>query len=115
MSDIITKVADFAKITLNSDTSGHDWWHVYRVWQNAKNIAKLEKNNYPDLDTELVEITAILHDISDYKSNGGDEQLGGIIAKNFLLENGYIPDKVDQVQSIIDNMSFKGGFKTISN
>jgi len=109
MSQIITKVADFAKQILNSDTSGHDWWHVYRVWQNAKNIAKLEKKNYPDLDTELVEITAILHDISDYKSNGGDEQLGGIIAKNFLVENGYA--KSDRVQNIIDNMSFKGGFK----
>lgn len=109
MSDIITKVAEFAKLTLNSDTSGHDWWHVYRVWQNAKNIAILEKKNYPNLDTELVEITAILHDISDYKSNGGDEELGGIIAKNFLLDNGY--DKSDQVQFIIDNMSFKGGFK----
>lgn len=109
MPDIITKVAEFAKLTLNADTSGHDWWHVYRVWQNAKNIAVLEKKNYPDLDTELVEITAILHDISDYKNNGGDEELGGVIAKNFLLENGY--DKSDQVQIIIDNMSYKGGFK----
>jgi len=110
-NNLIQKTLEFAKTSLESDSSGHDFWHIYRVWQNAKNIAKLEVKNYPNLDIELVEITAILHDISDYKSNGGDELLGGIVARDFLIENGYDKLKATKVQFIIDNMSFKGSFK----
>ncbi|MCX6803014.1 MAG: hypothetical protein NTY48_00400 [Candidatus Diapherotrites archaeon] len=30
---IIENAAFFVKKTLAGETTGHDWWHSYRVWQ----------------------------------------------------------------------------------
>jgi uncharacterized protein len=35
---IIKKTAAYVKDMLQKDSSGHDWWHVYRVWQLAIKI-----------------------------------------------------------------------------
>jgi hypothetical protein len=44
MSDtrLVDETADFIKQKLLGEGSGHDWWHVYRVWQLAKTIAEDE-------------------------------------------------------------------------
>ena len=39
--EIINKTSTFIKNKLQGEASGHDWWHVYRVWNNAKLIAFL--------------------------------------------------------------------------
>lgn len=41
---IIKKTADYVQEELRKDSSGHDWWHVYRVWKNAIKIGAVEKN-----------------------------------------------------------------------
>ena len=33
--DIIQKTAEYIKQEFSDDSSGHDWWHIYRVWKNA--------------------------------------------------------------------------------
>ena len=48
---------------LEGNDSSHDWYHIERVWKLAKTIATEEKVE----DVELVEISALLHDIADYK------------------------------------------------
>ena len=42
---IIDKTIYFVKETLKGAEGGHDWWHIYRVWNNAKLIARYEKVN----------------------------------------------------------------------
>lgn len=42
---IVNKTVAFVKDTLASNDGGHDWWHIYRVWQLAKHIAKQEQAN----------------------------------------------------------------------
>ena len=42
--------------------TGHDWYHIERVWKNAKLIAQTE-----DCDLMVVELGALLHDIADHK------------------------------------------------
>ena len=59
---IIQKTINHVKAELSNDSSGHDWWHVYRVWKNAKHIGRQEKT-----DMFIVELAALLHDIADYK------------------------------------------------
>ena len=61
----------------------------------------------PDIDLEMVELTALLHDIADWK-NTGDEKSGGRVAKQWLLQNQYPTEKAEQIANIIDEMSFKG-------
>ena len=40
---IIDQTKDYVLGKLEGEGSGHDWWHVYRVWKNSIHIAKGEK------------------------------------------------------------------------
>ena len=77
-----------------------------RVWRTA--IFIREKEGAGDLLT--IELAALLHDISDAKFNGGDEEKGSRIAGEFLLEQGVSQERIDHIQSIIKHVSYKGGF-----
>ena len=35
-ADIITRTVNHVQAVLTGDGTGHDWWHVYRVWKMAK-------------------------------------------------------------------------------
>ena len=38
--EIINKTFVFVKEILKSAEAGHDWWHIYRVWNNTRLILK---------------------------------------------------------------------------
>ena len=102
--DVINRTAQFVKGKLDGEGSGHDWWHVYLVWQNAKKISKKEGG-----DMLVVELAALLHDISDFKFNkSGNESEGADIAQKWLEKLGVQRSVIDQVSYIVGNVSFKG-------
>lgn len=103
---IIDKTVDFVKQTLAEAEGGHDWWHIYRVWNNAKHIAKQE-----DIDLLVVELGALLHDIADSKFHNGDEEIGPTTATNFLNTLGLESGLVEHVENIIRHISFKGSIE----
>jgi uncharacterized protein len=39
---IIELTVAFVKQTLVDAEGGHDWWHIFRVWQLSKRIAETE-------------------------------------------------------------------------
>jgi hypothetical protein len=41
--EIIKQTAKMVKEKFLGEGSGHDWWHIYRVWCNSKSIGKTEK------------------------------------------------------------------------
>ena len=100
---LVEKTAKFVKEKLLGEATGHDWWHVYRVWNNAKLIAKSQKANLL-----IIELAALLHDISDWKFSGGDEHAGTQIAKDFLSSINCEEEIIEQVCEIISTLSFKG-------
>lgn len=106
-SAIINNTIQFVKDTLKDAEGGHDWWHIHRVWSNARLIAQTEK-----VDMLTVELAALLHDIADSKFNNGDEEVGPIIAGNYLTGIGVSPVTTQHIQNIIRYMSFKAGFDT---
>ena len=106
---IIEKTIEHVKIALNGESSGHDWWHVYRVWKMAIRIAKLEK----DVDLFVIELAALLHDIADHKFYGGDLTVGPGKAREWLLGLNVSGDVVDHVSTIISEISFKGAKVTV--
>ena len=55
--DIIKKTVVYVKKTLEGESSGHDWWHIYRVWQMAQYLAKIEKA--PHLDDVILRRTML--------------------------------------------------------
>ncbi len=104
-SFIIQKTATFVQHTLQNAESGHDWWHILRVWNNAKLIAQTEK-----VDLLIVELAALLHDIADSKFHNGDEEIGPKIAGDFLKSIEVDEEVIEHVQQIIRHMSFKSSF-----
>lgn len=104
MSGLITPTADFVKEKLSGESSGHDWWHVYRVWQLAKRICETE----PKAKREVVELAALLHDIADWKFHGGDLEAGPKAARKWLESNNASEEIIAHVEDIIRDTSFKG-------
>ena len=109
--EIIDQTVKFVKETLANAEGGHDWWHIYRVWQLAKKIATTEKTNLL-----VVELGALLHDIADAKFNDGDESIGPKKAREFLQSISVEEEIITHVENIIQHISFKGGnFKQAFN
>ena len=106
---LIAETVKFVKHTLSDAESGHDWWHIKRVWNNSLKILKTESANL-----QIVELAALLHDIADSKFHDGDEEIGPERAGDFLRSQLLGEDIILQVQQIIRNMSFKASFGKIT-
>lgn len=106
---LIDQTVQFVKKTLNGTESGHDWWHIQRVWKNALSILKSEPANQ-----FIVELAALLHDIADSKFHNGDEEIGPQKAGEFLKSLEIDEGIIIQVQQIIRNMSFKASLGQIN-
>lgn len=103
-AEVIAKTAAHLKEQFSAEASGHDWWHMYRVWQLAKHIAQHE----PEADPFITELGALMHDIGDHKFHGGDEEAGPRIAREWLKSLRVENDVIEQIQDIIRTVSFKG-------
>ena len=97
------KIIDFVRRELMLDNSGHGLQHALRVYNNAKKI------NDKELGNEKIVLTAgLLHDTVDKKLF---TDIDGRIAyvKNFLLNNNYTLEEVDEIIYIISNISWNKG------
>jgi uncharacterized protein len=103
---LIEDTLAFVKEGLSEAEAGHDWWHTYRVWQNAKHIGKQENANMI-----IVELSALLHDIADAKFYDGDETIGPETARAFLATKGVDESVIEHVVNIIRHMSFKNSLE----
>ncbi len=100
---VINKTAKYVKEQLAGESSGHDWWHVYRVWQNAIHIGKKEQ-----VDMFVVELAALLHDLDDWKMTGGDPDAYIPKVTNWLNKMAVSDADIDHILRIIKDLSFKG-------
>jgi uncharacterized protein len=110
LKNILEVTIKYVKEILTEAEGGHDWFHIERVWKNAKLIAAKEH-----CDIEVVQLAALLHDIADSKFHGGNEEIGPTMAREFLENAGLKPQKVDHIVAIVENVSFKGGHNTRSH
>ena len=101
---IINNTIEFVKHTLKNAEGGHDWFHIQRVFNNAKLIVKTES-----ADKLIVSLSALLHDIADSKFHDGDETIGPKKATEFLMSQNIDSIVIEHVVQIIKNISFKGG------
>lgn len=87
---------------LEGDSSGHDPYHVVRVFRMAQRLAKAER-----ADIQTVELISALHDVKDFKFTG-DDMSGAREAERWLLEQGAAPEMAELVASNVAGISFKG-------
>lgn len=97
---VLKKAENFAKNLLGHEGSGHDWWHIERVRNNAHLINLTEK-----ADSFIVDLAVLLHDVGDHKviKKTKDDYS---IAENFLKEQKLDIDIIEKVMFIIKHMSF---------
>ncbi|MBA3064551.1 HD domain-containing protein, partial [Candidatus Woesearchaeota archaeon] len=102
-NEIIKRTADYVKSKLDGEGSGHDWWHIYRVWKTAIEIGKKES-----ADLFVVQLAALLHDIADWKFHSGDDSVGPKLAREWLEKLDVDENIISHVCKIIKQVSFKG-------
>jgi uncharacterized protein len=103
-SDVINYVISELKREFADESTGHDWFHIERVWKNAKQIAATEGG-----DLFVIELAALLHDIADHKFvEDADAEAKRRIQS--MLSHTYVSQAIiDQVIDIVQKSSFKGG------
>jgi len=101
--DVIERIQEFVKKKFSSEGSGHDYWHIHRVWRLAMHIA--QKVN---ADIFVVQLGALLHDVGDWKLEKPGELPGHIQARQ-LLTSLHVEDLIiEHVTEIMQTISFKG-------
>ncbi|MGM5629560.1 HD domain-containing protein [Apibacter raozihei] len=100
---ILNEVQGYVKDQLSGDSSGHDYWHIERVVNNAKKLLNSEK-----ADGFKVLIAAWLHDVGDYKLHNGKDKTQEIVFP-LLISLGCTTKFAEEIIQIIEEVSFKGG------
>ena len=103
-NEIIDSIVEKLKIKFEKESTGHDWFHIERVWKVAKEIGLKEGG-----DLFTIELGALFHDIADHKFvENADEEAVRLIDE--YLKDFEIPASiVENVKHIVLNCSFKGG------
>ena len=97
---ILEKTRSYVRSTFENESSGHDWWHIFRVKNLALRIAETEGGNL-----FLIEMAALLHDLDDWKLIKSEQNLR---VKPWLrkMETSDLISK--NILEIIEQVSFKG-------
>jgi uncharacterized protein len=99
--ELIEATKNWVQNKLSLAESGHDWWHIQRVFKTAIKLA-----HKTGADLTIVALAALLHDISDTKFVDHP----GVIEEemsNFLVSHGASTEQTQQVMYIVRNMSFR--------
>jgi len=103
--NIIQTLISQLKPIFENDSSGHDWFHIERVWKLAKQIAVKENAN-----VFIVELGALLHDIADHKFVENFETESIQRTTEILSKfNEISHQEIEAVIHIVLNCSYKGG------
>lgn len=103
----IVQAEDFVRDHMKHNDASHDWIHVQRVRDTAMKIATKEQQRGKQIDMDIVEMAALLHDVGDAKYTDGGEEVGGKMTTDFLRSINYDPVRLEKVVHIVDNMSFR--------
>lgn len=104
--DLVTRTANYIQEKLSGEGSGHDWWHIHRVYETSIQI--MESEAVKNIRADVVALAALLHDIADWKFNGGDDGAGPLAAAEWLHSQNADASVIEAVCNIIRELSFKG-------
>ncbi|WP_203532614.1 HD domain-containing protein [Draconibacterium halophilum] len=99
-NELVSATENFIKQYFEADSSGHDWWHIYRVRNMALHLAEKEGG-----DLFLIEMAALLHDLDDWKLGNGENTSK---TKSWLTQVEVDKKDAERIGQIIEQVSFKG-------
>ena len=99
MTPIIRSTITYIEDLFRGNAGGHDAAHSLRVYRNAMMIAENEE----EADPEIVALAALLHDADDHKLFHTENNAN---SRSFLAENQMPEEKIDQICTAINSVSF---------
>ncbi len=96
---IIESTKKFVEKWMTKDASGHDFYHVMRVYDNAVYLAEGE-----NVDEFIVKMAALLHDVDDPKLKKPHVKVKKVAEYLTLIKLDEL--QMNQIMDIIDNMSY---------
>ncbi|MFM8596021.1 MAG: HD domain-containing protein [Flavobacteriales bacterium] len=103
MEALLEKVEQFVKAQFIGQEGSHDWQHIDRVRRTALMLQKTEGG-----DALVIELAALLHDISDHKYNGGDFDAGPKMVLELLHSFACTETLATKVAAVVSVVSYKG-------
>ena len=99
--NLVKKTAEYVKAKLIDEPTGHDWYHVERVWRIARSLQKEEGG-----DRELIELSALLHDLGDYKQYDLNEVKGSFVLRGMMDVLGLDEELKSKILKIIEEAQY---------
>lgn len=99
MEELLERTKNLIREHCENETTGHDFWHIWRVCQNANKICEKEKGN-----PFIIQMICLLHDIYDHKFYTGNprEKLAETLAKLDTEQILTASDKENIIESCIN-------------
>ena len=94
------------------DSSGHDYEHSLRVYKNAMDISSqiIRQQENIKLNIFIIGLSALLHDIDDYKTKNYNKDNPFQNLDSFIKENKITNENdIKHIKEIISEVSFKAG------
>jgi uncharacterized protein len=100
---IIRDLSDTIREKFTNDHTGHDWWHIKRVYDLSVLIAEKEK-----ADPFICGISALVHEIPDWKFQKSEINNERKQVLDLLMPYGFDKTTTDHIFEIASTISFKG-------
>jgi uncharacterized protein len=101
--NLLEEVRSIVEKKFRNESADHDWYHIERVLKLAEYIQSKEGG-----DLLVIQLAALLHDISDHKLNGGIKNDCGRVSREILTSLNADENLTERVCNIVDKVSFKG-------
>lgn len=96
---IISDAIEYVNKLFQGNSDGHGADHTMRVYHNAKAIIE----GYPEADSFVVLLSALLHDADDHKLFNTESNMN---ARSFMEQNEIPSETIEQICCIINSVSF---------
>lgn len=102
--EVIQSIQKEMQKFFTQEHTGHDWYHIERVWKNARKIAA----NYPEANQLHIELAALLHDRYDQKIVDSVEK-SKLEVRDLLGQHGLSKELIEKILYSIDAVGFRNG------
>ena len=99
---ILSEALDYVKALFAGESSGHDYFHTYRVFRMAQRLAQEE-----GAQLLTVQLAALLHDVDDRKLSPQTWKTHAR-AVEFLRSHAVGQKQIEEILQIIEDVSFRG-------
>jgi len=109
---LIDNAKKYISEIFKENSSGHDYEHSLRVYKNAMDISSqiIKQQENIKLNIFIIGLSALLHDIDDYKTKNYNKDNPFQNLDSFIKENKITNENdIKLIKEIISEVSFKAG------